>query len=137
MTTIPDAIATRAALDAAVAEMYEDAGLPAPVILEPVDAGVIKATIGGVRVYLAADGRVGIGDSYLPPALARQVARMLVSVADAAESGPAPAEIEELAAALRGFTPGMASPGADYRTEVARQYAEAALRWMRGRRAVS
>ena len=115
-------------LRAAVARLYEDAGLPAPVILEGC-GGVTKATIGGVRVYLAEDGKVGIGDEHVPPALARQIARMLVSVADAAENGLDPARVEELARVIA------ADDLRSEPSELDRRYATLALRWMRGREA--
>jgi hypothetical protein len=117
-----------------IAALYEASGEPAPVILDGYgDAGVTEATIGGVRVYLAEGRRVGIdGNDDLPPALARQIARMLVSIADLADAEPDPAEVEAIVAKI-GEEIGGAWVGRDLR--IARAAARSALRSVREREA--
>lgn len=135
----------KAKLEAAVAELYEDAGLPVPIILDlPVPIilerpGLHDYThVGGITVRREGQ-RVAVSlparEEALEPSMAHALGTYLAAYADSIESEPDPAEVEELTRVLCGFTPGMALPGADYRTEVARQYAGAALRWMRDREA--
>jgi len=124
---------------ALIAALYEAAGLPAPVILERPDADDDSAgLIPGLR-FTARDGVVEVerpgGNWQIGPAKVRKFAAALAVLADEAESGPDPAEVEELAYVLRAVTPGMAYPGeGDYRLAVARGFAEAALKWMRDKR---
>lgn len=116
------------------AGLWTGAGLPAPVILEHLDREACdQVRADSIRTYLAEGRLVGIdgpGDD-ITPAAARFLAARIASLADLAESEPDPAEVEELTRVLRGCVPGMALPGGDYKTAVARGFAEAALRWFR------
>ena len=130
---------------ALIAELYEAAGLPAPVILERPEidpegaAGINVFTVRLDRdLSVCVAGRAGHA-SPVAPSVARKLASVIAAYADAAEAArnePDPAEVEELAYILRAATPGMAYPGeGDYKLAVARGFAEAALKWMREREA--
>jgi len=93
-------------LAALVAALYEDAGLPAPVILERPDLGTGRvAHLGGLTAGITSNGSVELGygsaSDLVTPARARQWAATVAAVADLAEvDEPDPAEAEELAALM-------------------------------------
>lgn len=129
-------------LGAFTADLAGAAGKPEPVILERprYDSTTLIAGTrfsirhGGVEITrYATEADSG---SLCDPGTIRAFAASLAILADEAENEPGPAEVEELTRILRGITPGMAYPGeGDYKTAVVRPFAEAALRWMRGREA--
>ena len=91
-------------LAALVAALYEDAGLPALVILERPDLGTGRvAHLGGLTAGITSNGSVELGygsaSDLVTPARARQWAATVAAVADLAEADPGidPADVEELA----------------------------------------
>ncbi len=130
-----------------IADLYETAGKPAPIILERPDPARsytwmipgISFAIRSSGVEIVSTGSAADSGCLHEPARIRELAARIAEMAEQAERAaePDPAEVEELTAVLRGVVPGMAVPGGDYRTGVARNFAEAALRWMREREAAS
>lgn len=99
------------AVPAAALALYEAAGLPAPVILPRVmhplsgpwrlsEGSTLTASCYGKQVRIAFDQVNGPASAF-PPAEARELAAVLVALADQAEAEPDPAEVEELAEAIR------------------------------------
>ena len=131
-------------------KLCEAAGRPAQVMIGRPDVDTGKtATVGDLQVWREPDGRVGFmadgGDAVMLGALrlrpfeVRRLAAVAVAYADAADEPdadePDPAEVEELAAAIRaGLFPDSERiglrPGESDRTA-----ARAALEWMRKREA--
>jgi hypothetical protein len=126
-----------AGFPALIAALYEAAGLPAPIILaRPVGGEYLMrhfpSALGAGITVNRKDGFVVIrGDGLLfDPKTVRDLAAFAVTLADEAESEPDPAEVEELAAAIRtGLHPDSGRPG-----EPDRMAARAALRWFRDKR---
>ena len=115
------------------ATLYEAAGLPAPVILEPPGAtfegGVNRAgrievgSLGG-RVTV---GLYGIQPEEIEPAAARRLAALIAVHADEAQSDPDPAEVQSLADEMCADVRRIGgSPPEEWRIA-----ARAALRWFR------
>lgn len=124
------------------AGLWTGAGLPAPVILErPREIAQViimpgaSYSVRGNDIEATATCKCGTSGQLLSTAAVRDFAAALACLCDVADSEPDPAEVEELTRVLRGCVPGMAPPGGDYKTAVARGFAEAALRWMKQREA--
>jgi hypothetical protein len=105
----PDTDGTKASLEAAVAELYEDAGLPVPIILERTDPAHSYAwmlpgdsfTIRDGGVEITSVSRTADSGSLHEPACIRQLAARIAEMAEQAEREPDPAEVKELAAIIR------------------------------------
>jgi hypothetical protein len=124
-----------------VSTLYEAAGLPVPVILRAptLPPGIchysdgVKVFADGAEVRLQATESRSAKEYWhtkLKPAAARKLAANIAALADFAEAQPDPAEVEELAEAIRtAHHPDSGRPGDGDRTA-----ARAALRWFREKR---
>lgn len=134
----------RAALEAAVAELYEDAGQPPPIILERPDParscawmlpGVSFAVRNGQVEIISTSTATDSGHLH-EPAYIRELAARIAEMAEQAEAQadePDPAKVEELAELMDAEMERCGSGQFGLYPAVAR----IALRWMREREAAS
>lgn len=119
------------------AAIWEAAGKPEPVILDRPEAtsggGISRAgriEVGRLR-DLVTVGLYGIQPEEIEPEQARRLAALIaIRAGEAAEDEPDPAEVEELAAAIRREL----HPDSGKPAEADRTAARAALRWMKQQR---
>lgn len=120
------------------AALYEAARFPAPVILERPEISDAGIDAFGAAEISRDGGQVVIGCGpplRLAPQAARKLAALIAAYADAAEGEPDPAEVGELAEAIRAeIHPGYTVHGLRP-SESDRAAARAALRWLKRREA--